>query len=103
MREKGQVIEGNGVQGVLFARLPLSLIQVAGLGGYGGISAGSSLPLYFHVALSASLTQSMMSNDVLAASVKTDTVLVTVKPQQATINGRRFTPFMQRLRSAGDH
>jgi hypothetical protein len=102
MREKGQVIEGNGVQGVRFAKLPLSQFQIAGLGGYGGISAGSSLPLYFHVAQSASLAESMMSNDVLAVCAKTHTVLVTVKPQQATINGRRFTPFMQRLRSAGD-
>jgi hypothetical protein len=49
MREKGQVIEGNGVQGVRFAELASSQFQIAGLGGYGGILAGSSLPLYFPV------------------------------------------------------
>jgi hypothetical protein len=36
MREKGQVIEGNGVKGVRFAELASSQFQIAGLGGYGG-------------------------------------------------------------------
>jgi len=54
--KKNSLLNSKRLREFVLQKLPLSQFQIAGLGGYGGISAGSSLPLHFPVARSAPAT-----------------------------------------------